>query len=291
VAPSVGGFQPTVLDLPLRQLIEKQTWVAMLSLFVANVLWMPVDLSTWQRIASVEGQRSEVLRRLRRGTLRVMFESPASWCLGVALGLIINGGGLLPPSRDPSEALSAFSEALANGTAAPYLGDTARWLYPIFIVGCISVMLSTVDSLISAIAFTAHQDLPRLPWYKHTGELATARFWTVLIAAAGLTLYPLIRWAMGANLPTFLYSAYSAQLSLVVVVLMALLRKRIEKRAALCSLWAGFVATAIAFALALRLPDSPEAAVLPPLFACTGAAIGYVLGFNRQGWVRLKKET
>ena len=271
------GNSVTVLDQPLNQQLKAQGYFGLLSLFVANAFWMPVDLSTWQRIASVEGKDSELLRNLRKGTRRIMFESPASWCLGVVLGLIINGSGILRPAQDASEGLSAFSAALLSGTNIGYLGWAVFLIYPAFLIACISIMLSTVDSLISAIAFTAHRDLPP---YTGSGKMRSARLWTVCIALAGLAIYPAIRWLAGANLSTLLYASYSAQLSLLVIVLLALAKKRLSKRAAIWSLLGGFLATVVCCILAVRIPSNPQFAVLPPIFAILGAAAGYIFGYK-----------
>ncbi len=274
-----AGAQPTILGKPIGDQLRAQDWFALFSLFLANVLWMPVDLSTWQRVASIEGQSEEVLRRLRKGTLRVTLESPATWLLGVCLGLVINGGGFIPAGTDPSEGLVKFSSALFNGSAAPHLRSGALWLYPIFIVACISIMLSTVDSLISAIAFTAHRDLrPSI----QSRNLRSARLWTVGIMLAGLIVYPLLRLGLGADLPTFLYASYSAQLSLIVIVMFALFKTRISKRAALGSLFGGLLSTAVTFLLALRIPSNPSVAVLPPVFAVFGSFVGYVLAYREE---------
>ena len=276
-----AGANPTILDEPLfGTQLKAQGYFALFSLFVANVFWMPVDFSTWQRVASVEGTKQEALDRLRRGTWRVIFESPASWCLGIVLGLIIHAGGFIPAGTDPSAALPSFSTALENGTAAGHFAWAKGWLYPLFIVACLSIMLSTVDSIISAIAFTADRDLPLISEAKKN-RLAPARTWTLLIVAAGLFIYPLLRYIGGANLPTVLYAAYSMQLSLLVIILLALYNKRIEGRAAFASILCGFIATGIALVLALRVPEDPDAAVLPPIFAVLGALVGYVLFFRR----------
>jgi Na+/proline symporter len=274
------GANSTILDAPLfGTQLKAQGYFALFSLFIANVFWMPVDFSTWQRVASVEGKNQEGLERLRRGTWRVMFESPASWCLGIVLGLIIHAGGFIPQGTDPSEALPSFSTALENGVAARHFAWAAGWLYPLFIIACISIMLSTVDSIISAIAFTADRDLPITP-ESRKNRLAPARLWTLGIVVVGLGLYPLLRFILGANLPTFLYAAYSMQLSLLVIVLLALYNKRLDGRAAVASVLCGFIATGIAFYLAIRVPD-PDAAVLPPVFAVLGATVGYAMFFRR----------
>lgn len=273
------GSSPTVLDNPFLEQMSAQGLFGLFSLFIANVFWMPVDISTWQRVASVKGDnKDDILRGLRRGTLRVMIESPASWLLGVCLGLIINAAGLLGPGKDPSEGLLAFSVALFNGTAIPYLGSVGPWLYLIFIISCISIMLSTVNSIISAIAFTLYRDMLL---YTKENSLKKARLWTVAIIIFGLVVYPILRYVLGADLPTFLYASYSAQLSLLLIVMLALYGNKLSGRPAFWSLASGLGATFISFILAARIPDKPEVAVLPPLFAVLGSSIGYILSYRR----------
>jgi hypothetical protein len=273
--PSNQTWAASVLRTPLHNQLRAQGFIALLSLFFANVLWMPVDLSTWQRIASVDGDGPELLSSLRRGTARVLFESPASWCLGVILGLIISCTGILG-NGDVYTATAAFGGALAKGSLASRL--LGAWAFPVFAAGCVAVMLSTVTSLISAIGFTAFRDLP-LP-RNIPPSLNTARVWTAVIAILGLTAYPLLRWKLNATLPTLLYVSYSAQLSLFVVVLLALLRRNLHPGAAMSSLVCGLIGCGVSLALAIRLTDRPEFAVLPPLFALVGAAAGYVLAYR-----------
>ncbi|MGZ8874243.1 MAG: hypothetical protein ACXW1F_04735 [Halobacteriota archaeon] len=273
-----AGNSGTILDQPIGMQLKAQGYFPLISLFIANALWMPVDFSTWQRVASVEGAGQDALKRLRRGTWRVMFESPASWCLGVVLGLIIHAGGFVN-AGDEANALPSFSSALHNGNASAHFVWASSWLYPLFIVACISIMLSTVDSIISAIAFTADQDLPFLTERKQR-ELLPARLWTVAIMLAGLIIYPFLRYLVGTDLPTFLYAAYSMQLSLLVIVLLALYHRRLESRAAIASLLCGFGATLISGYLAKS--GNPNFAVLPPMFAVLGSIIGYAIFFRRR---------
>jgi Na+/pantothenate symporter len=140
-------------------------------------------------------------------------------------------------------------------------------------------MLSTVDSIISAIAFTAHRDL-RFIKPANQNSLAPARKWTAGIVIAGLVAYPLLRYVFGTNLPTFLYASYSMQLSLIVVVILALYNKQVEGRAAFASICGGFIMTGISLYLAIKVPD-PDAAVLPPIFAVLGAIVAYALFLGR----------
>ena len=272
-----AGVHTSILNVPMTRQLYAQGWLGLFSLLIANALWMPVDLSTWQRISSVSGQGSTLLSNLKAGTRRVLFESPATWMLGVALGLVISAGGFLG-SLDPSQGLSQLSTAMANRSVT-IAGSSlvAAVLYPVFIVACLSVMMSTVHSLISAIAFTAHNDL--FSTATSRASLTAARWWTIGLVMAGMVFYPYLRLRLGANLPTVLYGAYSAQLSLFVIAMLGLLRRRLSKTAAFASVLFGFLGTAVSVWLALRVTD-PSVSVLPPIFAVAAAFIGYVIFFR-----------
>ncbi len=207
-----------------------------------------------------------------------MIESPASWCLGVALGLIINAGGFIPPNTNGSGALALFSNSLVDGTAVQHFPWAASWLYLLFVVACVSIMLSTVDSLLSAVAYTAYQDLSPSG---HMKKLGYAKLITVLLAFIGLITYTVLRASFESSLGSLLYAAYSAQLSLFVIAVLALFGKNLDKRAAFCSLVGGLLLTVIAGVFTLRSAN-PDVSVLPPIFAVLGSVAGYGIGFSRK---------
>jgi len=145
-------------------------------------------------------------------------------------------------------------------------------------------MLSTVNALASTISFTAYSDLPPYRDFGSGGatdpaSLKHARIWTAAFVVTGLILYPLIRHVAGTSLPTFLYIAYSAQLSLFPIAFLSLLKRNLDSRAAIVSLWSGLLMTFIGGFMATKISD-PSAAVLPPLFAVTGAAVAYVFAYR-----------
>ena len=264
-----AGTASNVLDKPLGTQLLAQGWLALISLFLANVLWMPVDLSTWQRIASVRSGK-DLLENLTRGTGRVLWESPGTWMLGAVLGLTVSAAGIVKPGQDTSNALFAYSDYLSAG------GIATRFLYPLFVAACVAVMFSTIDSIVSAISFTASRDLPPF-----SGKRRSARGWTLAIVLSGAFLYVWLRAGLGANLQTILYGAYSSQLSLIVVALMSLSSRPARKPAAIASILFGFVGDLIAVILAIHT-GSDAAALLPPMFAIAGALAGYVF-FYRMG--------
>ena len=271
------GTHASVLTQPLSVQIYAQGVLGLLSLFVANFLWMPVDLSTWQRVASVEGSGDGLLKSLKAGTWRVVFESPATWVLGVVLGMCISAGGYLGNAGDPAQSLVLFANALATRNAMASMAVIFPMiLYPLFILASVTVMLSTVHCMISAISFTAYKDLGFL---FGTPSLKKAKIMTAFIVLLGMIVYPYLRIRLGANLPTILYGAYSAQLSLFVVAFLALLKKKLDAKAAVASISFGFAATLISVFFAIQTGGA-AAAVLPPIFAVSAAIAGYIFFYR-----------
>ena len=271
------GFSPTVFNLPLSIQFYAQGIIGLLSLLVANLLWMPVDISTWQRIGSVGGDDAAVLRSLRRGTFRVMLESPASWCLGAVLGWIINAGGYVPQNySDPYSVVAAFADRIFGGGLSSLWGTWQNVLYPVFVVSCVAVMLSTVTSILSAVSFTADRDL--LP--DNADNVMRVRVLSAGILLLGIVVYEGLRSIFKANLATLLYGAYSAQLCLFLVIMLALYKKRLSARAAFWSIIIGLASAFISTGVAILKPEQPELSVVAPLFAVLGSLIGYILGYQ-----------
>lgn len=278
----VASGTPIALTRPMLQQFNAQGAVALVSLFLANVFWLPVDISTWQRIASVEGKDSSALIKvLQRGTLRVAFESPATWILGVVLGLIMAHGGYLKPGEEDS-CLLLFSTKLLGADPENATSATSLLLYSLFIMACVSIMLSTVNSLVSAIGYTLYRDVL---WVQDSAKntLRGPRIATALIVIlGGLIFYPVLTSYFGARLQTFLYAAYAAQLSLLFVVVAALFQVRLAPRAAIGSVIGGLLGTVLCFVLVVYYPQSlPSTDVLPPSFAIIGAFFGLILFTKR----------
>jgi uncharacterized membrane protein YfcA len=95
-----------------------------------------------------------------------------------------------------------------------------------------------------------------------------------------MVIYPELRWHFSASLPTLLYGAYSAQLSLILVSVLALLHHHMDKRAAAASIIFGFIGTIISVWIAIK-NTNPSSAVLPPIFAVLFAVVGFLIFYRR----------
>jgi len=260
-----------VFSLPYSVQLEAQGWLGVVSLFFANALWMLVDASTWQRVGSMP--RTETLaNNLELATSRIAIESPATWILGCAFGWLIHDLKLVPTGGSEWNAMQYFAEALANGGIFG-AGATALFLYGLFIAACIAVMLSTVASLLSTVGFTVERDLLREEDSLKRAKTVTAL--SLLVLGAG---YLVLKVVLGASTSGLLYTAYSSQLALWLVVLLALFRERRgESRAATSSILSGLAAAALMIILQILNPSLQELAVLPPLIVALASLGTYVL--------------
>jgi hypothetical protein len=140
--------------------------ILLFSLFLANFFWMLVDISTWQRIASVSIDTAEQdiqkrLQPIRKGLVKIMWESPISWGLGAIFGMSLRYTGVYSNVDEASANISMFVSGLATGQIqSSILGPYAFFVLPLFFVAVIAIMLSTIDSYLSAVTFTAMYDLP-----------------------------------------------------------------------------------------------------------------------------------
>lgn len=267
------GSVASVLETPIAGQLSAQGWLGVFSLLVANALWMPVDLATWQRVEAVDGSDGRALERLRAGTLRVLIESPASWGLGVVLGWMLNAGGFVPASGDTSQALAAYATALADGSRTADVPWGGLLVYVPLVAGCVAVMLSTISGLLTAIGYTAYRDL--LPSRERT--IGRARIWTVGILLVSWVGFEGLRRVAGANLATLLYGAYAMQLALFVTVIITLRRARGSEPGAFASVCFGIAASLVCTGFA-AYTQAEALYVLPPVLAVAFAAVAYVFG-------------
>lgn len=227
--------------------VKAQGALAIISLFFANFFWMPVDVSTWQRISSIQVRAglspTERLAPIKKGIFRVMLESPVSWGFGVVFGIALKYSGIFTIKDDPSIAIQKFTEFLLASDADSYIG----LIYPIFIVAMIAIMLSTVDELLSAITFTAYEDVvigdgKIVSDERAKKALNIARATTLTICILGSIMYYSFRFILKIDIMTILYTFYSSQLALFPAVIGSLYRKNAVAKAAIISILSGILA-------------------------------------------------
>jgi hypothetical protein len=282
-----------ILTSPISSQIEAQGIVQLVSLLAANFLWMIVDISTWQRVAAVGSATPGVfpIEALRKGTRRVVFESPATWVLGVSLGWIMVA--VLPKGSNPSNGIATLMDLMSSGGAfsgsTPLLPpELMRYVvYPAFAAACVAVMLTTVNALVSTISFTLYCDVlagGMVASNQATDEekkrLKKAQIVTAVSIILGALAFPLAKMVFGNSLQTVLYTAYAAQLSLFVVAVLALWNVNCRRRSAIVSLIAGLAMSLACGVLSGLNPDNFDLGVMPPLFGLVGAFAGYVITYR-----------
>ena len=285
-AESVSFAQMPGLYENISAQAKAQGIVALVSLFVANFFWMPVDISTWQRISSIHVDPSLPESRrftpIKKGVFRVMLESPISWGFGVVFGMTLKYSGLFAVQDDAASGISKFTEALTNFQIQGMgIGNNVSFLFPIFIVAMIAIMLSTIDELLSAITFTAFDDvIERREGSIENGALGRralnkARLTTLGICVVGAFVYYGFRYIYKVEIATVLYTFYSSQLALFPSVFGSLYGK---KRMGVAAIWSIILGIVAAFVTSfIGATKSIDLSLVSPLSCLFVATITYWL--------------
>ncbi len=192
------------------------------------LLWQFVDMTNWQRLLCLrsdesDSNQSEHLKEMQKGFRIYAVESPWTWIAFVALGAL---------------AAVAMPESVQNGSFVALPGMLARSVRVIdqvmaylFVGSVTAIMLSTVDSVISAAMFVFVYDTwkptrQRLDDTQTSAEsgmqglLATARLFGLVALLALLAVFVFIdvKHKGGEQFISLLFAFYSAQLSLAPVV-------------------------------------------------------------------------
>ncbi|MCK4874081.1 MAG: hypothetical protein KAS72_15265 [Phycisphaerales bacterium] len=206
----------------------------LLNLLIANALYQLVDIGQWQRLGSVvyDKENPKASRTAIAGYLRyIAVFSFISWIVAVCFGMALH----YVPGDMSAHAFDELAAFMLLAQQSQSSVDKAIVLLLLISVG--AVMFSTLDSLIAAIAFTAHNDILRglgRRWQRP----GIARLTTlVLLVACGL-LY-LFANARVANFAEILYASWAMQIGLFWVVVFALSKRPLSPTFALLSVGTG----------------------------------------------------
>ncbi len=209
--------------------------LGVLALLVANAGWQFVDISSLQRLQSVQfgGHNGEQRRHVLMGLNQTAVEAAGVWVLILLLGL-----GLRLAKLPGTETTASFFAALPGAAAL---------LAPVFVFTVITFMLSTVDGFISAISYVAHYDL----FSSGEGErgqveaLRYPRMVTLLTMFAVYLLYLLVKEQVHDRISAVLYGVWAFQISIGVVIIRAFFSRkegrRVNALAGVASVFAGWV--------------------------------------------------
>lgn len=262
---------------------QPMAMLAGLSLLLANGLWQFVDLSAFQRLTALHLPESSAQRTkvLRKAIFWTALESPVSWCIGIAIGIALGQLGTFGGPDAAWTAYEAFLGALATGEG---IGTVLPLTLRMAVVGLclaafVAIMLSSVDSLGSAVAYTTTSDLLGM---KRGVPTNRARVITVVVIVGiwGLLALWQAFLSPGHNISAWLYTAYAMQLSLLGVCICALLGVRLPPPLAIASVALGVVAS-VGTGIVLVARANPDVYVLPPIVAASVSLLLVLLPLGR----------
>lgn len=213
--------------------------ITLLSLLIANGLYQVVDIGQWQRLASVEYDKekfSDYRKRLVSSIRVIMVYSPITWIIAIFFGMILRY--IVPNISNPYDAVTIFLVKFqATGTFFGY------FVVVLFVLSIISIMFSTVDSLISSISFTIHNDwLSQLN--KRFRTISMARYLTIIFLIFIFFFYV---WSLKfvTNFSDILYCCWSFQIALFPIVIASIRKSYVPGWLSFFSLLFGMIAAIV----------------------------------------------
>lgn len=250
--------------------------LGVVSLVVANAIWQFVDISSLQRLQSVDvltedGSIDDQKRlRILDGIKATATESSLLWLLIIALAVSIKSLGI----GTEADLYNYFST----------LSGSSALLLPLFLFVVTIFMLSTVDGYLSGVAYVSYYDLSDSQATQGETESNVSQLLSRprMVSLATITLvylgYLVLQFIGSGRIDQVLYAIYAVQTAIAPSVLIALFKPtHLKLWPAVLSVLLGWVA---AFCVALFNPPSWIVAdswyVLPPLASLTTASITYI---------------
>lgn len=251
------------------------TFLATLSLFMANAFYQFVDVTQWQRLLSLTVDKekfSETCSMFRTNIITGGLCSSLTWILAIMFGFFLRT--IFPdPTISAYDVLPMFFvKLLENGS------DLAGPLLFLFVAALVAIMFSTLDAIVAATAFTVQEDLLGIESVK--ASLLLARSATVLVVFLQLIFYLLLSVASGDRIDAVLYICWSFQLSMLPVVFGLIMGRAGSYPARIASMAAGCLG-----ALApLAFGTAADAYEISPTAAIAFSAFVYLIcgGGRRQ---------
>lgn len=255
--------------------------VGVISLALANACWQFVDVSSLQRLQSVDldDDHGDKRKLLQHGLFSAGIEAGGGWVLIILFALVLKWHGVT-----------------ADTLRAYFVGhlEFGLVLLPLFVFAIVTFMLSTIDGLISTIAFVSYYDLTptadanageAIPAETEEQEasilLRGPRAATALAITLMYLVFLFLRDVLETPIDGILYSFYAAQLSIGVVIVVSLAsRGRTQSRT--CAAIASVVAGWLGAVLTTVVWDSPRWGIhenswylVPPLAALVLSVLVY----------------
>nr|VFK19976.1 MAG: hypothetical protein BECKLPF1236B_GA0070989_11935 [Candidatus Kentron sp. LPFa] len=213
--------------------------MSILSLLIANSLYQVVDIGQWQRLASVQMDKANYgdSRKKLASTIRMTGTYSAfTWVVAVFFGMTLKYLSSNIASN-PYDATALFLIQYAEGSAIQ------QFVVFLMLVSLVAIMFSTLDSLVSSITFTIHND-----WLVSLNDkfktIAVGRLFTAGFLLMAFYLYGLLS-ARVNNFADILYSCWAFQIALLPIVFVALKKGTIPGWWAVISLLGGMIGAII----------------------------------------------
>ena len=250
--------------------------MTLLNLLIANALYQFVDVGQWQRLGSVsyDTQTPDKSRAAIAGYLRsIAVFTVISWIVAICFGM-----ALRYVSADMSE--HAFDELAAYMLSAQQsTSGIDKTVVILLLVAVGAVMFSTLDSLVAAIAFTAHNDVlrPREDGAKQV-LLARAVTFTLLVISGLLYLWAYARVETFAEI---LYASWSMQIGLFWVIVLSFTNRPLSPIFAVLSVVAGIAGAITPLAVGAPLTTYSHGAIFALLASGLVAVAGVAFPTGR----------
>lgn len=262
-----------------------------LALILANGIWQFIDISSLQRLQSLDLNEVRSKREHVVTALRITgFEAGAGWLLIALTAALLKSAGF-------SFDAGGFSNIAFGNLLHTAQGGTIARLAPIFIFTTVVYMLSTISGFISSISYISFYDIVlTIAGGPDKGRdlrstLHWARATTVVVIAAIFLMYVVLRVLMtmsgnGDAIASVLYAIYAFQISIAPSAMIALFMPKIRVSAPatvasvsvgiVVSYWSAINGQGWSY-LEFIGADSSSWAVIPPLASAIASTVVYVI--------------
>lgn len=208
-------------------------FITIVSLLIANSLYQIVDIGQWQRLASVKLNQEDYHKsrnNLSKAIKVTGVYTAFTWIVAVFFGMALKyiNAGIV---ENPYDAVALFLIDFSQGDIIE------QSVVFIMILSLVAIMFSTLDSLVSSITFTIHND-----WLVTVNEkfrtITVGRVFTVLFLIITFYLYGILSDRVN-SFADILYSCWSFQIALFPLVVLAVWKKSIPGFWSLLSLIGG----------------------------------------------------
>jgi len=135
---------------PLAQM-DIVTFFALLSFALLPLFYQFVDATNWQRVSAITQTKGNLQEKIKDGFRTFGLESPLSWLLPVAIGVIASTFLVVGDGSNP---WPIFLDHIANVS-----GSVGALAGAFFIAGVVAVFLSTADALLTGVGYIIAFDI------------------------------------------------------------------------------------------------------------------------------------